>query len=242
MGNDTGNSVSVVLAMYNGEKYLRTQLSTILPQLEEKDELIIMDDGSLDQSISIVEEMANQDQRIHLVRGNHVGVNANFFRGIKEAKGDIICLSDQDDIWHENKLERIREKLVGEKMPCVLMHDAQMVSAEGEKLDMTMFEWRPYRKGVLRNWWKNSYTGCRMVINQAMKELIADAPTDIPMYDQWVGLQAERLGKTIILEEVLMDYRRHTGNVTDLKHQSIQKMMNDRIKLLVRYLIYTFRR
>ena len=243
MGNEqSGKTVSVVLALFNGERYLEDQLNSILLQLREGDELVIVDDGSTDGSIRIVEKAVEKYPGIRLIQGDHVGVNANFFRGIREAKGDIICLSDQDDIWYRTKLEKIRETLAAEETPVVLMHDARIVSAAMEDEGQTMFGWRPYRSGVFRNWWKNSYTGCRMAFNRAIKEMVTDAPVDIPMYDQWIGLMAEKIGKTVILEDILMDYRRHKGNVTDLKHRSLPKMMKDRIRLLIRYIQYSPRR
>ena len=228
--------VSVVMALYNGEKFLNGQLDSILPQLDREDELLVMDDGSTDSSLEIVRAYQKAWPQIRLMEGAHIGVNANFFRGIQEAKGDLILLSDQDDIWLPQKTAVIRNKLESEEGPVLLMHDASIVKADGLETGERMNDWRAPKRGFWTNWWKNRYTGCRMAMTKEMAPVLKGSPADLPMYDQWIGLLAERFGKVIFLDEVLMLYRRHDGNVTDMNRRGLKALIRDRAKLLARYI------
>lgn len=97
--------ISICLASYNGEKYIKEQLLSILPQLSEKDEVIISDDNSSDNTLGIVRGFDDKRIKIYINEGSH-GVVSNFENAIKHASGDYIFLSDQDDIWLSNKKEK----------------------------------------------------------------------------------------------------------------------------------------
>lgn len=100
--------ISVVLCCYNGEKYIREQLNSIFNQSKRVDEVIIYDDGSSDNTIAICEEFINKYNLNYwkVVKNNiNCGVYQNFMNGCQQAKGDVIFLADQDDIWHYNKVE-----------------------------------------------------------------------------------------------------------------------------------------
>jgi len=98
--------ISVCMASYNGEKYIRQQIDSILPQLGESDELIISDDSSTDDTISVVKSI--NDNRIKLIKDQKFkSPVSNFENAIKNATGDFIFLCDQDDIWQPNKVESV---------------------------------------------------------------------------------------------------------------------------------------
>ena len=96
--------ISVCMTSYNGEKYIEEQLKSILIQLSSKDEIVISDDGSKDDTCKVIKSLA--DQRIKLItnESSH-GFTHNFENALRHANGDIIFLSDQDDIWKDNKVE-----------------------------------------------------------------------------------------------------------------------------------------
>ncbi|MCD7932673.1 MAG: glycosyltransferase [Tannerellaceae bacterium] len=99
--------VSVCIATYNGEKYLKEQIDSILIQLEGEDELIISDDNSTDSTLQILKEY--DDARIKTIEANQFNSPIyNFENAIKYSKGNIIILSDQDDIWYPYKVDKIK--------------------------------------------------------------------------------------------------------------------------------------
>src|SRR4030067_269521 len=97
-------SIGVVLCTYNGEKYLREQLDSILCQTRAPDQILILDDCSNDRTIEIIENFLKKDGRIRLIRNEtNLGYARNFEKGISLCETDFIALSDQDDIWFNDK-------------------------------------------------------------------------------------------------------------------------------------------
>lgn len=94
--------ISVCMATYNGEEYIKEQLESILCQLGEMDEIIISDDGSTDNTLNIIESYNDSRIKIHINTGKH-GFVYNFENALQKAKGEYIFLSDQDDIWLPEK-------------------------------------------------------------------------------------------------------------------------------------------
>lgn len=97
--------ISVCIATYNGEKYLKEQLDSIIPQLTAQDELIISDDGSKDTTMEIIKRYAANDSRIKVYKGPGKGVIANFEFAINQTQGEFIFLADQDDVWLPEKVQ-----------------------------------------------------------------------------------------------------------------------------------------
>ena len=109
----TSLKISVCIASYNGEKYIKEQLNSILCQLEERDEVIISDDSSTDNTVQIIESF--KDKRIKIFREQKFKSPIyNFENAISKATGDIIFLSDQDDIWHKAKVHKIKQYFLNE--------------------------------------------------------------------------------------------------------------------------------
>lgn len=222
---------SVVMATYNGEQYLKEQIDSILMNMKENDELIISDDGSKDNTKQIIMEYLNNDKRIKLVEGPHKGVKQNFANAIANANGKYIFLSDQDDIWEKNKIDKILK--VFKKENCVVVtHDAQVINSKQEIVIPSFFEYRKCGSGFIKNIWKNTYIGCCMAFDAKIKNRILPIPNNIEMHDQWIGLIGEKNGKSIFLKEKLIKYRRHDNNVSKLQHHGLIKMIKNRVILL----------
>lgn len=111
--------VSVVMCTFNGERYLRQQIDTIIRQTLTPFEIIVQDDGSTDATLSILDEYSKEhpEIKIYTNKGRH-GVNSNFFSAMQRATGDYIAICDQDDIWVDNKLEK-QARAIGDNMMCV---------------------------------------------------------------------------------------------------------------------------
>ncbi|MBQ7862714.1 MAG: glycosyltransferase, partial [Clostridia bacterium] len=107
----TQKKISVVLAAYKGEKYIEEQLSSIVFQLKDDDEIIVSDDLPGGETEKIVRNLAEKDARIRYIKGPGRGLIMNFENAIKNCTGDYIFLCDQDDVWLPDKVETVTEKL-----------------------------------------------------------------------------------------------------------------------------------
>ena len=222
--------ISVAMATYNGEKYVRDQIDSILKELKSYDELIISDDGSIDDTVKIIKNIG--DPRIKLIKGPRMGVKQNFANAIKNCTGKYIFLADQDDIWLDGKVERVLSKF-NDKVTCVL-HDAKIVDEKLNIINDSFFGFRKSKLGKINNIVKNSYIGCCMAFSKELKPFILPIPDDIEMHDQWIGLLSEKYGKSVLLNEPLILYRRHGKNTSSFKHYGILKMFNNRNKFVRR--------
>jgi len=212
---DSSNPMlSVCMATYNGENYLREQLDSILPQLAPEDELVISDDSSTDRTLEIIHSFA--DDRIRLLTGNRFfSPIYNFENALKQANGDIIALADQDDIWLPDKLALIRQK-VGEKIdqPALFMLDGYIIDAKGQRTGQTIFGRKPPKHGVLANLYDNTFTGCTLAFTRELLDIALPFPPGIPMHDSWLGMLALLHGEVQFIETRTMEYRRHGANLS----------------------------
>lgn len=223
---------SIVMATYNGEKYIREQIDSILVNMKENDELILSDDGSTDKTIKIIKEYQKKDKRITLIKGPNNGVKQNFANAIKCAQGKYIFLSDQDDVWEPNKLELINN-LFEENDYSVIVHDALIVDSNLKSSGETFFQFRKSGVGKFKNIYKNTYIGCCMAFKKSLVNKILPIPNNIEMHDQWIGILGERYGKNFFFSRCLIKYRRHNNNVSNMKHYPLTKMIRNRSILLL---------
>ena len=204
--------ISVVLAAYKGEKYICAQIGSILGQLGENDELIVSDDFPKGKTKDAVFERFGDDSRIVYLEGPSKGVIENFEFAISRARGEYIFLCDQDDVWLDGKVQTVVKKL--KNGADLVLHNALIVDGKLHKTGETAFEINRTKKGFIRNIIKNSYQGCCMAFRSELKKYILPFPKKIPMHDQWIGLIAEKHGNVVFIDEPLILYRRHGGNVT----------------------------
>jgi len=219
--------ISVLLAAYRGEKHIARQIASILPQLEPGDELLISDDSpvndnatyeAIKKALPCDDDPFYDDINVEYSMGPQQGVINNVESLLEDARGDILVLCDQDDVWLPGKLEKTRE-LLNVAKPALLAHSAILTD---EALNET--GGRQYAKpGLLRNLVKNSYTGCCMAFTRALLPHILPFPENIPMHDQWIGLRAEKFGQVHVVDEPYILHRRHgdtqTGQGSTLKQK-----------------------
>lgn len=228
-------SISVAMATYNGEDFLEEQLNSIIQNLEENDELIISDDGSTDRTLDILNKYAKSDKRIKLLTGPQKGFIKNFENALKYCTKEYIFLSDQDDIWISNKRNVIISYFLSKK-PIAIIHDALVVDKNGEQIINSWYKYRNTKKGIINNVIKNRFLGCCMAFDRKLLKQALPIP-NISMHDWWLGLCAQKYGKIEIIEEKLIKYRRHDKNVSNLIHDSIIKMISNRLKLVYHLII-----
>lgn len=220
--------VSVCLASYNGEKFIREQIESILSELNQLDEIIVCDDGSSDATCSVVQSI--NDPRITLISNTkNIGHVKNFEKVLSLAKGDFIFLSDQDDIWEQNKVSVMTKYLNKYDM---VISDARLINADGKIMNDSLYKFRNTGPGFLKNLFKNTYTGCCMAFNRKILEKSLPFPAAVPMHDIWLGMIAELFGTVYFCSEKLVCHRRHASNASPTGGKSCYSLYD---KLKFRY-------
>ena len=229
--------ISVAMATYNGEKYIKEQILSIVNQLKSEDELIISDDGSTDRTLKIIKALAKKYSQIKILDGPRKGVKANFNNAILHCSGKYIFLSDQDDIWLDKKVETVLKSFKKNDCVCVV-HDAYVKDKKlKETLIDSFYNHRKSAPGILKNIYKNRYLGCCMAFSKHLKNVILPIPDNIEMHDQWIGIMCERYGKSIFIKDKLIYYRRHDENVSSMDHYPLSKMLRNRWILIKEFII-----
>ena len=204
------------MATYNGGQYLKQQLESILSQLSPDDEVVISDDGSNDNTRDIV--LSQGDNRIRLLEnsGSH-GFVSNFENALRNAKGDIIFLSDQDDVWFDRKVEIVSNAL---KNYDLVIHDAQLIDGDGKSLGKTYYSTLHSKTGFLANLWKTRWLGCCMAFRREVLDYCLPIPKSVVAHDYWIGMMGMVKFRSCFLEDVLIGYRRHGNNVSTSSEKS----------------------
>lgn len=223
------------MATYNGEKFLKEQLDSILSQISSQDELIISDDGSTDKTIELIQQYQKTYKNIKLLKGPQLGVQKNFENALKHVKGDIVFLSDQDDIWIQGKVDKVLQEFKHEQIILVL-HDAYIVDKDGKIIEESFFKHRGSKKGFWYNLKKNSYLGCCMAFRKQVLEYSLPFPSKIEMHDWWIGLVSEMIGSVSLIDTPLLKYRRHGDNVSSFHHHPVSKMVFNRVYFVIQLL------
>jgi glycosyltransferase involved in cell wall biosynthesis len=223
---------SVVLASFNGEKYIKEQIDSILLQLGQNDELIITDDGSLDKTLLIIKPFL-QDLRIFLFENHSLGFKENFARGIQKAKNEIIILSDQDDVWHKDRLKETKKKFnegadILMVAPCFVDENLQILPKERYN-----YHWR---SGFWANFWKNSFIGACMAFRRELVKEFLPFPKSVDYHDSWIALLGYIRKKRVVhLNQKLVYYRRHKKTLSG-ESRLMKLIVKSRILLFIQLL------
>ena len=210
------------MTTYNGERFLKNQLDSILCQLLDKDELIVGDDASTDQTVDII--TSYNDHRVKLIQNpSTLGINANMENVILKSKGDVILLSDQDDLWHANKVEIYRQEL--ERYDLV-SSDSSIIDNHDNEIIPSYFTLVHARSGLMHNLYKNCYMGHTLGFKREMIKHFLPIPSTVPIYDWWFGLVAEKKGSIKLIDKTLQQYRRHRNNQSTTSRQSSRTLVS----------------
>ena len=216
--------ISAVVCTYNGEKYLEEQLLSILRQSTTVDEIIICDDNSKDNTLSVIHRLKNIYPNIQLfVNETNLGVAKNFYNAINRCTGDIVFLSDQDDVWHPQKVEIMTQKMLSENVK-VLFSDAELVDENNQSLNTSLFETTGFNRkkhylnsvnGRVLVFFENRIvSGATMSINREfVTKKIQFPPDDFVLHDGWIASYASIYNEISYTNEKLLRYRQHAGNV-----------------------------
>ncbi|HEX4007830.1 MAG TPA: glycosyltransferase family 2 protein [Acidobacteriaceae bacterium] len=224
-------TVSVCMAAWNSARFIREQIASILPQLGEHDELVIVDDASQDDTCAIIESFC--DARLRVVRQErNLGVVRSFAHALEEARGDIVFLADHDDIWRADKVEKFLQLFREHPEVTVAMSDLVVIDASGTVVSEPRFGDKKFHAGLLRNLVRNRYQGSAMAFRRSVLQRCLPFPADIPMHDQWIGLVNQFRGRTGFIPEPLLFYRRHGANESPSTHAAWGKMLRWRWAML----------
>lgn len=201
-------NVSVAMAVYNGQKYLKEQLDSILVQLKPSDELVISYNESSDDTWRIITEYQKQYPVIRICKCEEKGVFANFENAVLHCTNDIIFLSDQDDVWNEDKVNIVTARM-GKDHSVLALHNCEYTDERLNNQNIDLFKDRSVKKGYFHNLLINGYQGSCMALQKDLVPLITPIPREIAMHDQWIGLLAEKVGRISFINQCLMRYRKH---------------------------------
>lgn len=210
-------SIGVVLCTYNGEQYLRQQLESILAQTRPPEQILILDDRSNDRTVAIAKRFASNDKRIRLIQNEtNLGFIRNFEKGITLCEMDFIALSDQDDIWLPEKLERLAAELEKNPGSGMAFCNAEYMLADGTRTGHVFFPKENgvandpvlARKGLLERKW--CVQGNFILLDAEMKNLILFNPAARSYgHDSWICFNAFFLRHPRYVSESLSLYRLH---------------------------------
>jgi len=216
--------VQVLMATYNGAKYIDEQLDSIINQSYDNWELLIRDDGSTDKTLKILADYVEKyPAKIKLLdnHGNRMGACGNFAELINNSNADYVMFSDQDDVWLPNKVEitlnvmKSIELGKGVENPILIHTDLCVVDEKLNVINSSMWKLQnlnPHIKNINRLIVQNNITGCTMMINRALANMAKDMPKDAIMYDWWIALIAASLGEIEFMREGTILYRQHSKN------------------------------
>lgn len=217
--------VSVAMATYNGERFVEAQLRSILDQLDRDDEIVIVDDASTDRTRECIAAFADPRIRLHANERND-GVFRSFERALRMTSSDIVFLADQDDVWLPGKREALSAALTAHASVAVAISDAQVIDADGTVVGASFMALRGgFRSGLLSTLIKNRYLGCAMAFKRRLLDVALPIPPGVPMHDMWLGAVSRLVGKTLFIDQPLMQYRRHSANVSPSHRADLARML-----------------
>ena len=218
-------STLILLAVFNGEKYLPALLDSLKAQTDGDFSVLVQDDGSDDETPALLDELFRADPRF--ASGNESGRNfgaaGNFLSLIRQADADYVFLCDQDDIWEPEKVAVLKQAMAdaaaryGADTPLLVHSDCSLMDESGNRTGERFFRhqgWDPEAVTLPRLLVQNNVTGCTLVMNRPLCRLVAGygKAKDLFMHDWFIALTAAAFGRVVFVNRALTAYRQHEGN------------------------------
>lgn len=237
--------ISVVMATFNGEKYLEGQLNSILSQTLKPDEIIVNDDCSTDATLEILRRYKLEHQINVFVNFEQLGLIENFKKAVSKAKtGNYIALSDQDDVWYPEKLEKCASSLLNfdqNDIPCLVHSDLLFVDTNDNVLNSSFrrsLGQHKYQQNLSTLVYGNFVNGCTSLFNPVLRKFFLSMPDSIALnHDGWMALIAFTFGRAAYVDEPLVRYRKHENNASI----SYEKRIDNRYINVVKQLFESFK-
>jgi rhamnosyltransferase len=230
--------IKIVLATYNGEKFIATQLDSIINQSYTNWELLISDDGSVDNTVLIIKGYCLKDPRIRIVNENlsKQGASQNFGSLIRLALNeafDFLMFADQDDSWYNDKILISLEAMIAKRNFIV---EPKLCYTDFEFADEYLNPLPEQTIKIISTWKEPSFErllvqnniyGCTMMLNRKLVEKVCPVPLCAENHDYWIALVAITLGDVVHVKQPLMLYRQHSNNVSGhYTNNSFRKRFN----------------
>jgi glycosyltransferase involved in cell wall biosynthesis len=225
----TKNMIDILLATYNGEKFLNEQIDSILSQSCKDWQLLIRDDGSTDATVQIINSYIKQyPDKIKLIEDNlgNLGVGHNFEKLLEHSKSEYIMFCDQDDVWLPEKIKLTLDKMKEAEIshpdiPILIFTDLKVVDENFKIIAESLWSYHkidPTEGGLFKNMlYRNIVTGCTVMINKKAKEIVLPIPEYVQMHDWWVAMNTAKYGRIFHIPAATVLYRQHSGNVVGTK-------------------------
>ena len=213
--------ISVAMCTYNGAEFLPAQLESILAQSRKPDQIVVCDDGSTDETRAILQSFEKKSPDVILLNFNkkNLGSIRNFEKAIELCNGDVIALSDQDDVWRQDKLQLI-EKAFNKQSIGLVFSDAEIVDENLQPLNRRMWnevDFNAHKRKLLDNgralevlvtgW---TVTGATMAFRSGFTKICLPVPDGIAMiHDGWIALAIAAVADVLAIDEPLIKYRQH---------------------------------
>ncbi len=231
-------SLSILLATYNGEKYLKEQLDSILRQTTTNWHLYIHDDNSTDDTVHIIKEFISRypEKMTHFDDEISFGsALANFGYLMEKVSSEHLMFCDQDDVWKRDKIEitleqmKEAERLYHDK-PILVHTDLEVVDEKLNSIDNSLMHYQnlnPAKKSFSNLVIQNNITGCTVMINRALADMALPIPREAVMHDWWIALVASAFGEIVFVPASTICYRQHSANDTGAKAFDIGFLMRE---------------
>ena len=219
------NKIIILLATYNGEKYIQEQLEPLLIQTYNEFQILVHDDNSTDDTLQLLQKYAkNFPDKVMLLDDNisNGGAKENFIYLLNQVdkEYDYIMFCDQDDVWEKDKIEKTLAKMQElefqyEDTPLLVHTDLKVVDEELKLIQNSFWKHEyinPSINSFNRLLMQNTITGCTVMINRKLAELCLPVPDGAIMHDWWIGLVASKFGKIGFINDSTILYRQHASN------------------------------
>lgn len=229
------NRIDILLSTYNGGPYLKEQLASIVSQDVTDWHIIVRDDSSDDDCVSIIKEFSSRyPDKITIISESkeRLGVIGSYNLLLEHSNAPYVVFCDQDDVWLPNKLEllldRIQkvEQVNGRGTPILIHSDLLVVNEELSLLDKSFWHYQKLNPTVMQSLRRllvqNCVTGCATMVNESLVKFALPIPQSAIMHDWWFALLAVSLGKLEIVPTATVKYRQHAGNDTGAKKWDIR--------------------
>lgn len=220
--------IDILMAVYNGEKYLREQIDSILGQSYENFRLLISDDCSIDGTRDILNEYAKKDSRVVVFFQNkNIGVLKNFEYLMQNVESECFMFADQDDVWQKDKIQKSVQKMI-ETDSDLVYTNLEVVDENLQSINTSYWDLKGFTKKVKKYnnfealYLNNFVTGCTMLVKSKWIEKILPLPknSEYILHDYWTALIVAKFGKMSYIEEPQVKYRQHGKNSIGSKKRS----------------------